>query len=65
VEGAASVELWQDTPGHLERLKDFYTAMGRAPKGSDDEFARQMREEERSLVLVTPERIYGSLGRGA
>jgi PPOX class probable F420-dependent enzyme len=65
VEGAAAVELWQDTPDHLKRLKEFYTAMGRAPKGTDDEFARQMREEERSLVLVTPERIYGSLRQGA
>jgi hypothetical protein len=30
VEGPASVEMWQDTPGHLKRLKDFYSAMGRA-----------------------------------
>jgi len=35
--------------------------MGRAPKGGDEEFARQMRDEERSLILVTPERLYGSL----
>jgi PPOX class probable F420-dependent enzyme len=64
VEGPASIEHWQDTPPHIKRLKDLYTAMGRAPKGTDEEFAEQMRDEERSLVLVTPERLYGSLGRG-
>ena len=39
--------------------------MGRAPKGTDEEFAEQMRKEERNIVLVTPERIYGSLRSGA
>jgi PPOX class probable F420-dependent enzyme len=61
VEGSASVEPWQDTPAHVKRLKDLYVAMGRAPKGTDEAFARQMRDEERSLVLVAPERLYGSL----
>src|SRR5919109_2107495 len=55
VEGPASIEPWQDTKAHIKRLKALYVAMGRAPKG-DEEFARQMRDEERSLVLVTPER---------
>lgn len=64
VEGPASIEPWQDTPAHIKRLKDLYTAMGRGGK-NDEEFARQMRDEERSLVLVTPERIYGSLRSGA
>jgi PPOX class probable F420-dependent enzyme len=64
VEGPASIEPWQDTPAHIKRLKDLYTAMGRAPKGTDEEFAAQMRDEKRSVVLVTPERLYGSLGRG-
>jgi PPOX class probable F420-dependent enzyme len=64
VEGPASIEPWQDTPAHIKRLKDLYTALGRAPKGTDEEFAAQMRDEKRSLVLVTPERLYGSLGRG-
>jgi PPOX class probable F420-dependent enzyme len=64
VEGPASVEPWQDTPAHIKRLKALYAAMGRA-KGTDEEFARQMRDEQRSLVLVTPERIYGSLRSGA
>ncbi len=61
VEGPVSVESWQDTPAHIKRLKDLYVAMGRAPKGTDEEFARQMRDEERSLILVTPEHLYGSL----
>jgi len=60
VEGPASIEPWQDTTAHIKRLKDFYVSMGRA-KGSDEEFAKQMREEQRSLILVTPEQIYGSL----
>jgi PPOX class probable F420-dependent enzyme len=65
VEGPASVEPWQDTPAHIKRLKDLYVASGRAPKGTDEEFAQQMRNEQRGLVLVTPERLYGSLRRGA
>ncbi len=64
VEGPASIEPWQDTPAHIKRLKDLYVAMGRAPK-TDEEFAQRMREEERSLVLVTPERLYGSLRQNA
>jgi PPOX class probable F420-dependent enzyme len=65
VEGPASIEPWQDKPAHIKRLKDLYTAMGRPPKGTDEEFARQMREEERNIVLITPERLYGSLRAGA
>ena len=65
VEGPASIEPWQDTPAHIRRLKDLYVAMGRAPKDTDEEFAQQMRDEQRSLVLVTPERLYGSLRSGA
>ena len=64
VEGPASIEPWQNTPAHLKRLKDLYVAMGRAPK-SDEEFASQMRDEQRNLVLVAPERLYGSLRSGA
>ena len=61
VEGQASVEPWQDTPAHIKRLKDLYVSMGRGPKGTDEQFAQQMRDEERSLILITPERLYGSL----
>ena len=65
VEGPASIEPWEDSQRHIKRLKDLYVSMGRAPKGTDEEFARQMRDEERSLILVTPERLYGSLRAGA
>jgi len=65
VEGPASIEPWQDTPSHIKRLKDLYVAMGRGPKGGDEDFARQMREEERSVILVVPERLYGSLRSGS
>jgi len=65
VEGPTSIEPWRDTPAHLKRLKELYTSMGRAPKGTDEEFAKQMREEQRNIVLITPERIYGSLRVGA
>jgi PPOX class probable F420-dependent enzyme len=65
VEGPASIEPWEDSQSHIKRLKDLYVSMGRAPKGTDEEFARQMREEERSLILITPERLYGSLRAGA
>lgn len=64
VEGPASIEPWQNTPAHIKRLKDLYVAMSRPPKGTDEEFAEQMRDEERSVVLVTPERLYGSLRSG-
>jgi len=65
VEGPASIEPWENTPAHIKRLKDFYASMGRAQKGTDEDFARQMREEERSLILITPEHVYGSLQSGA
>jgi len=65
VEGPASIEPWENTPAHIKRLKDFYASMGRAQKGTDEDFARQMREEERSLILITPEHIYGSLQSGS
>ena len=64
VEGPASIEPWQDTQAHIKRLKDLYVAMGRAPKGTDEEFTEQMRDEERSVILVTPEHLYGSLRSG-
>jgi len=65
VEGPASIEPWEDSQRHIKRLKDLYVSMGRSPKGTDEEFARQMRDEERSIILVSPERLYGSLRSGA
>jgi len=64
IEGPAFIEPWQDTAAHIKRLKDLYVAMDRAPK-TDEEFAQRMRDEQRNLVLVTPERLYGSLRSGA
>lgn len=60
VEGPATIEPWQDTPAHIKRLKDFYLSMGRA-KGTDEEFTKQMRDEQRSLILIAPEQLYGSV----
>jgi hypothetical protein len=34
------------------------------PRGTDEEFAKQMRSEERNIVLITAERVYGSLRSG-
>lgn len=65
VEGPASIKPWEDSPKHIKRLKDLYVSMGRPPKGTDEEFARQMRDEQRTLILITPERLYGSLRAGA
>ena len=61
IEGPAPIEPWQDTPAHIGRLKTLYVAMGRVPKGTDEEFVQRMRKEQRSLILVTPERLYGNL----
>ena len=64
VEGPVSIEPWQDTPAHIGRLKAFYTNMGRF-KGDEEAFVKQMREERRDLIIIAPERIYGSLRAGA
>ena len=63
VEGPAVVHEWSDTDttGQVKRLKDVYTAMGRAPKQSDEEFTAKMAEQKRAVIEVTPERWYGSL----
>jgi PPOX class probable F420-dependent enzyme len=65
VEGPASIVPWQDTPAHIKGLKDLYAVSGRRPTGTDEEFAQQMRNEQRGLVSITPERLYGSLRRGS
>ena len=63
VEGPAVVHEWSDTDttGQVKRLKDVYTAMGRAPRQSDEEFTAKMAEQKRAVIEVTPERWYGSL----
>ena len=62
VEGPATAYGRNDT-GELELLallRSAYTAAGRPPERWDD-FDRSMREEQRTVVLVAPERVYGSL----
>lgn len=61
VEGTATIEPWQNTPAHIKRLKDFYVSMGRIPKGTDEDFAKQMRDEQRCLIWVNTEQVYGSI----
>ena len=58
VEGPATVQQWQDDPAHLQLLRDVYNAMGRPP---GDDFDANMRKDRRSVIMVSPERVYGSL----
>ena len=44
----------------LSLLRGAYSAAGRDPAGWGD-FEWSMREEQRAVVLVSPERVYGSL----
>ena len=62
VQGAASAHGWDDTDEAtlLDLLRRAYGAAGR-PSESWDDFDAAMREEQRTIVLVTPERVYGSL----
>ena len=62
VEGPAIAHGWDDTGGEelLALLRSAYGAAGRSADRWDD-FERSMREEQRTVVLVTPERVYGSL----
>lgn len=62
VEGPVTVHEWEDAEKHLALLRDVYTAMGRAPENPDD-FESAMRKDQRAVVLISPERVYGSLGR--
>ena len=45
-------ERWQDTPAPIGRLKELYVSMGRAANGTDEEFARQKCDEERSEIFA-------------
>ena len=62
VQGAASAHGWDDTDEAtlLDLLRQVYSAAGRPPEQWDD-FDAAMRKEQRTVVLVTPERVYGSL----
>ena len=62
VQGTASAHGWDDTDEAtlLDLLRRAYGAAGR-PSESWDDFDAAMREEQRTVVLVTPVRVYGSL----
>ena len=62
VQGAAAVHSWENTDEAtlLGLLRSAYSAAGRQPESWND-FDASMREEQRTVVLVTPERVYGSL----
>jgi PPOX class probable F420-dependent enzyme len=62
VTGPAATQAWGDgtDDDQLALLTSVYTSMGRAPK-SAEEFAAQMREERRTVVSITPDRIYGAI----
>ena len=61
VEGPAVAHGWDDTPPEelLSLLRGAYGAAGRDTAA--DDFESRMREEQRTVVLVTPERVYGSV----
>lgn len=66
VEGPATVHGWDNTRPEvlLPLLRQAYKAVGRDPEGIKD-FDRTMQDERRTVVLVTPERVYGSLQTAA
>ena len=62
VEGPATVHGWDNTSGPdlLALLRGVYAATGRPPERWDD-FDGTMQKEQRTVVLVSPHRVYGSL----
>jgi PPOX class probable F420-dependent enzyme len=66
VQGGATVHGWNDTDEAtlLGLLRKAYSSAGRPPERWDD-FDASMREEQRTVVLVAPERVYGSLRQRA
>ena len=62
IEGLATVHGWENTSGAdlLLLLRKVYTATGRPPERWED-FDDAMEKEQRTVVLVSPERVYGSL----
>ncbi len=62
VEGPAMVHGWDNTssPYLLSLLRKVYAATGRPPERWED-FDGTMQKEQRTVVLVSPQRVYGSL----
>lgn len=65
IEGPAVIHAWPEdaasAEAHVKLLKDVYTAMGRAPTSSDEEFAQTMADEKRTVIAIEPTSVYGSL----
>jgi PPOX class probable F420-dependent enzyme len=62
IEGPALVHGWGNTsrPDLLLLLRKVYTTTGRPPDRWED-FDGAMEKEQRTVVLVSPQRVYGSL----
>ena len=66
VEGPAVVHPWDDANADamVKLLRATYIAMGRTADAERDGFEQRMADEKRSVIEVTPERVYGSLTQG-
>ena len=62
VEGPAVAQGWDDNDDatQLALVEAAYASIGR-PRSNWDDFDKAMREERRAVVMVTPERVYGSI----
>jgi PPOX class probable F420-dependent enzyme len=62
VEGPAQVHGWDNTgrADLLALLREVYTVTGRPPQRWED-FDGAMEKEQRTVVLISPGRVYGSL----
>ncbi len=63
VEGPIEAKGWADNSeaDMLALLRATYSAAGRDPATAWKDFDGDMREQKRTVILVTPERVYGSL----
>jgi PPOX class probable F420-dependent enzyme len=62
IEGPATVQGWENTDRAtlLALLRRVYAALGRPPERWQD-FDGTMEQEQRTVVLISPQRIYASL----
>jgi PPOX class probable F420-dependent enzyme len=63
VEGPAVIHPWDDANADamVQKLRAAYIAMGRSADVERDGFEQRMADEKRTVIEVTPERVYGSL----
>lgn len=66
VEGVATVHGWDNTSPEtlLALLRAAYIAVGRDP-GRMGDFDQTMRDENRAVILISPDSVYGSLQNAA